>query len=119
MKRGPILPGTVLWVALPLRRPPGHEQVGMRPCLVLADPAAVQPVRFPVLVVAPLTSRVVGEGPLYVRLPAGTGGLPAASTVLLDQVSAIDAGRVRGYIGRIEGEPFRAIISGLRLLFGL
>jgi mRNA-degrading endonuclease toxin of MazEF toxin-antitoxin module len=90
----------------------------MRPCLVLADPAAVEPVRFSV-VVAPLTSRVVGEGPLYVRLPTGTGGLPAASTVLLDQVSAIDAGRVRGYIGRIEGEPFRAIISGLRLLFGL
>ncbi|MBX6378523.1 MAG: type II toxin-antitoxin system PemK/MazF family toxin, partial [Clostridia bacterium] len=80
----------MLWVELPRRRPRGHEQEGMRPCVVLADPNATQATRYPVLLVAPLTTaRSVRPGPLYVPLQAGAGGLPLASTALLDQVAAV------------------------------
>ena len=48
-------PGQLLWAELPLRRPPGHEQIGHGPVLVVAWPEAVQPIPFSVVVVVPLT----------------------------------------------------------------
>ncbi|MBI3930007.1 MAG: type II toxin-antitoxin system PemK/MazF family toxin [Armatimonadetes bacterium] len=105
---------------LPERQPPGHEQAGRRPCVVLADPAGLQRTRFPVLVLAPLTgARQLPSGPLYIRLEAGVGGLPMASTVLLDQVAAIDARRVKGYLGQLEATEYVPIEEGLRTMFRL
>lgn len=115
--RAAVPPGTILWVELPIHQPRGHEQEGMRPCLVLCDPAAIQQLRFPVLIVAPLTSRTGLTGPLYVPLPAGTGGIPADSTVLLDQIAAIDARRVRGYIGLLDVSQLAPIRTAVRILF--
>ncbi len=116
----PVPAGAVLWFELPVRRPPGHEQVGRRPCVVLADPGRVQGTRFPVLIVAPLTSaRHLPPGPLYVHLKGGSAGLPVDSTMMLDQVAAMDARRVRGYLGQLGPTEYAPVEEGLRAMFGL
>ena len=110
--------GQILWAELPLRRPLGHEQIGRRPVVVVSWPDAVQPIPYPVVVVAPLT-RTRYRGPLFPLLPAGTGGLPADSTVLLYQVAALDAHRIVGQIGALAGDDMLPIRRGLSQLFGL
>lgn len=114
---GPL--GQVLWVNLPRRRPRGREQEGTRPCLLLADPAAVQTARYPVLLVAPLTRTRLPDGPLYPRIAAGAGGLPDASTILLDQLLTIDAARVTGLVGTLASDELEPVHLGLRRMFGL
>jgi len=115
--RGQILRGQILNVYLPSRVPHGHEQEGRRPCILISDPSEIQPLRFPVLIIAPLTTRLLDNAPLYPHLESETGGLPEASTVLLDQLTAIDANRVQGYIGRLNEQEFAPIREGLLRLF--
>lgn len=87
---------------------------------MLADPGEVQKTRFPVLVLAPLTGAThLPEGPLYVRLEQGVAGLPAASTVMLDQIAAMDARRVRGYLGQMDATEYDPIKAGLEALLHL
>lgn len=111
--------GLLVWAELGRRQPPGHEQEGRRPCVIVAVPGQVHAPRFPLVVVAPLTTAALPARPLYPRLPAGSGGLSADSTVLLDQVVAIDVTRVRRRIGALAAPEYQPIREGLRQLFGL
>ncbi len=111
--------GQILQVTLPTREPLGHEQTGTRPCILLTDLSTVQPLRYPMIVIAPLTTKTLDPLPLYPRLTEGVGSLPVASTVLLDQLCAIDANRVQGYVGTLTEEEFNPIKQGLLLMFGL
>lgn len=113
--------GDVVVAALPEQVPSGHEQVGLRPAVVVGLPA--RPARYPVLVLVPLTTR---RGPwaesnpqLYPVLAAGSAGLPRASTALCDQVRACDEGRLRVRLGRLDEEAFGSIRQGLRILLNL
>ena len=56
--------GQILWAELPLRRPPGREQIARRPVLVVACAEAIQPIPHGVVVVVPLT-RTRYRGPLF------------------------------------------------------
>ena len=47
--------GEILWVDFPQRIPPGHEQLGRRPVIVVGIPQLVQSVPYRVLLVVPLT----------------------------------------------------------------
>jgi len=109
--------GEILWARLPLRLPPGHEQIGHRPVIVVGLPETIQPIPYHVLIVVPLT-RTRFRGPLFPLIPAGTGGLPADSTALVYQVSALDARRIEGRLGRLSEEELRPIRDGLKLIFG-
>jgi len=111
--------GQILQIALPTKDPYGHEQTGTRPCIFIADPSTIQPLRFSMIIIAPLTTKLFDPLPLYPRLAEGVGGLPAASTVLLDQLCAIDPSRVQGYVGELTEEEFSPIKQGLLLMFGL
>jgi mRNA interferase MazF len=112
----PIPFGQIVLVHLPARVPPGHEQQGLRPSLLVADPSMIQAPRFPVLLVTPMTSTRLPVGPLYPHLAKGAGGLAADSTVLLDQLTTIDARRVRGYLGRLSDIQAASIRQGLERL---
>jgi mRNA interferase MazF len=97
----------------------GHEQQGVRPCLVLGDTAMAQHQRFPLVVVAPLTSTPL-RGPLYPGLAASAqSGLKQTSYVLLDQLRSIDKRRVLKAYGSASKSELAAIDQGLRALLGL
>lgn len=111
--------GDVVLARFPSHYPPGHEQEGLRPALVVGTPYGQQ--RFSTVIVAPLTTVPGPWGKrnrtLYPQLPTGIAGLHNASTVLLDQVRALDAGRLTAYLGTVPNEPLRAIRSQLLRLF--
>jgi mRNA interferase MazF len=108
--------GTIVWVALDPTR--GHEQRGVRPCVVVssADVAAQQ--RYPLVCVIPITG-TRGEGALYPRLAGGPSGLRKASFALIDQLRSVDKTRVRRAFGPVAAEELEAIDVGLRLYLGL
>lgn len=99
-KEGPR-PGEIYLAEFPEHHPQGHEQQGIRPAMVLAVPKRA---RFPVIWMVPITtdrqqSWVKSADHIYIRLPKGTGGLPADSILLLDQMRSLDAKRVKRFVG--------------------
>ena len=108
--------GTVL--LLDLDPTVGNEQRGVRPCVVVSDPAVVADQRFPLLAIIPLTG-TRGEGALYPSLQPGASGLSRTSYALIDQIRTIDKRRVRRAFGRIGIDEMRAIDEGLTLFLGL
>jgi len=96
----------------------GHEQQGIRPCVVVSDPEVTADQRFPMIAVVPLTG-TPGDGALYPRVAPGGSGLRKVSTALLDQVRAIDKRRVRATYGGVTAIELRAIDDGLALFLGL
>ncbi len=96
----------------------GHEQRGLRPCVIVSDPEVTEDSRFPVLCVVPITG-TPGHGALYPRLDVGSGGLRQRSFALVDQVRTVDKRRVRKVFGKIAAGELEAVDEGLRLLFGL
>jgi mRNA interferase MazF len=114
--------GDILLILLPTHAPPGHEQEGVRPAIVVGLPERAGQPRFSTLLVIPLTTQ---EGTwskkaprLYPRLRGGAGGLPRPSIALLDQVRSIDARRVSSYLGSLTGKEFQPIKEGLKRIFG-
>jgi len=108
--------GTVVLVALDPTV--GHEQRGVRPCIVVSDPAVNNDQRFPMLCVVPITG-TPGEGALYPQLMAGDSGLRKTSCALIDQIRAVDKRRVAEVFGVIMDRELAAIDEGVRLFLGL
>lgn len=106
---------------IPDNSPPGVEQQGTRPVIVVAVPERVGPQRFPVLVVVPLTRStgawVAANPTLYPRLKAGQGGISVDSTAMLDHVQAVGSARViKGY-GYLKADELEPIQAGLEKMF--
>ncbi|HEY9701641.1 MAG TPA: type II toxin-antitoxin system PemK/MazF family toxin [Allocoleopsis sp.] len=73
------------------------------------------------LVVVPVTKQTgiwITQNPLlYPGLLAGMGNLVHDSTVLLDQICAIDMVRVSRYLGDLTPEEYQPIEDGLKAMF--
>lgn len=96
----------------------GHEQRGVRPCVVVSDPEVVASERYPLVAVVPLTGSS-GQGALYPEVAPGPSGLRRPSWVLADQVRSVDKGRVARLTGRVTDAELAAIDRGLALYLGL
>ena len=96
----------------------GHEQRGMRPCIVVSDPEVVADHRFPLVCVVPVTG-TPGEGALYPTLSPGHSGLTKTSYALIDHLRSVDKRRVRRVFGRMARRELDAIDEGLALFLGL
>ncbi len=96
----------------------GHEQGGRRPVLIIQNDIGNQ--FSPTTIVAPLTttfpSRVY---PTEVRVEAGIGGLPQASSVLLNQIKAIDKDRLEERIGQFSEPVMRRVDDAIKISLGL
>lgn len=116
---GGIKTGDIILISFPVHRPKGHEQEGMRPAIVVAVPQGH--LRYPVVIVIPVTSQTgnwAKRNPsLYKLIPKGCGGLPKQSVALIDQVRAVDANRIKAYLGALEAQLFQDIKGGLIQLF--
>jgi len=108
----------------PEHDPNGREQEGLRPAVVVGLPTNAGRPRFPVLLLAPVTTfrgqdwATAAPG-LYPVLPAGAGGLTADSIVLIDQTRALDAARVIRFLGLLRPEEYGPVSAGLRRICGL
>lgn len=80
--------GDLVLVALPVHNPPGREQQGTRPAVVVGLPSGE--IRYPTVAIAPLTTATgswsSNNPTLYPLLEAGAGDLYRPSIVLLPQV---------------------------------
>jgi mRNA interferase MazF len=108
--------GTV--VLLDLGPTIGHEQRGVRPCVVVSDPEIISDQRFPLLCIVPV-SGTPGEGALYPALAPGGSGLTKRSYVLIDHLRSVDKRRVRRAFGRLAPDELSAVEDGLALFLGL
>jgi mRNA interferase MazF len=96
----------------------GHEQRGVRPCIVVSDPDVISDQRFPLVCVVPVTG-TAGEGLLYPLLAPGQSGLAKTSFALIDQLRSIDKRRIRRVFGELPREDVAVIDDGLTLFLGL
>ena len=96
----------------------GHEQQGVRPCVVVSDPDVIGDQRFPLVCVVPITGSE-GEGLLYPELAPGRSGLAKKSFALIDHLRSIDKRRVRRAFGVLGREELAAIDQGLEAYLGL
>jgi mRNA interferase MazF len=108
--------GTVVFVELDPAI--GHEQRGIRPCIVVSDPDVIAGQRFPLVCVVPVTG-TPGEGLLYPQLAPGKSGLAKMSFALIDQLRSVDKRRVRRVFGDLAREEITAIDEGLVVFLGL
>jgi mRNA interferase MazF len=95
----------------------GHEQRGIRPCIVVSDPDVNTDQRFPVVCVVPVTG-TPGEGALYPELSAGSSGLAKTSYALVDHLRSVDKRRVRRIFGRLRPKELSAVDEGIALFLG-
>ena len=105
MKKGEI------WIVeLPLAS--GHEQVGIRPAIVLAD------TKSPVVIVIPLTSNLQALRFPFTFLvsPSKTNGLDTDSVMLVLHLRAIDRKRLKNKLGLIEKATVKEIDKIIRRL---
>lgn len=115
--------GAIVTALFPLHHPGGHEQEGYRPAVVVGSPKLVGAPRFEVLIVVPMTTdkgqEWAEQSPyLYPRYPAGTANLRSPSICLLDQVRALDIGRIHRYRGKLSKEQYRPIQRTLKRMLG-
>lgn len=96
----------------------GHEQHGVRPCIVVSDPAVISDQRFPLVCVVPLTG-TPGEGILYPALAPGPSGLVKRSFALIDHLRSVDKRRIRRVFGELTADEIAQIDEGLTLFLGL
>ena len=96
----------------------GHEQQGVRPCVVVSDLHIISDQRFPLICVVPVTG-TPGEGLLYPPLAPGKSGLTKASFGLIDQLRSIDKRRISHVFGELAREEMAAIDEGLTVFLGL
>ena len=96
----------------------GHEQRGVRPCIIVSDPEVVTDQRFPVVCVVPVTG-TAGEGLFYPPLLPGPSGLAKDSFALIDRLRSIDKRRIRRVFGELARPEMAAIDEGLAVFLGL
>ncbi len=96
----------------------GHEQRGVRPCVVVSNPDVISDQRFPLICVVPLTG-TPGQGLLYPELAPGESGLAKRSFALIDHLRSVDKRRVRKVFGALAQREIDAIDEGLAAFLGL
>jgi mRNA interferase MazF len=96
----------------------GHEQRGLRPCIVVSDPDVISDQRFPLFCVVPVTG-TPGEGLLYPPLAPAKSGLAKKSFALIDHLRSVDKRRLRSVFAELAREEIAVIDEGLAVFLGL
>ena len=110
--------GRVSVVVVELDPTVGHEQRGVRPCVVVSDPDVISDQRFPLVCVVPVTG-TPGQGLLYPELAPGESGLAKTSFALIDHLRSVDKRRVRRVFGELAPHEIAALDEGLAAFLGL
>ncbi len=113
--------GAVLIVNLDVDPRFGHEQKGVRPCIVVSHATKLTQQRFPLAIVVPVTG-TSGLGAMYPVIQPYAGGLTKPSTVLIDNIRGIDVKtpkRVTGALPPLPQRDWERVETALREVLGL
>jgi mRNA interferase MazF len=107
-----------IWLA-DLNPPNGTEPGKIRPVLIMQSQALLN-AGHPSTLIVPLTTKLVEDAePLRIPIPA-EGRLPKPSDLLMDQVRAIDNGRlVKGPLLRLSNVQMKQIGNALLEIIGI
>lgn len=95
----------------------GHEQAGVRPCLVVSVDGFNQgPAEL--VIVLPLTSRFK-RIPSHVELNPPEGGLSHRSFIKCEDVRSVSKRRLRDCRGKVSTPTMASVEDRLRILLGL
>lgn len=114
----------VVLVDFPEHYPPGHEQQGRRPAIVIG----FSDFRFPMVQIVPVSSfcdEDTGERKVFVDkfsevfpiFPRGTGGLEKDSVVLSTQMCVLDRKRIVGHYGKLSLKEYSVVIKALQAAY--
>ena len=96
----------------------GHEQRGRRPVLIIQND--IGNLHSPTTIVAPLTASFTKKVyPTEVRVKAGAAGLPKDSSILLNQIKAIDKRRLENHVGQLDAGTMRQVDEAIKISLGL
>jgi mRNA interferase MazF len=97
----------------------GHEQVGLRPALVVQDDLPGETLS--VIMIVPFTSNLKAQRFPHTLMiqPSRQNGLTVPSVLLVFQLRAIDKQRVRKRIGQLENDLMSKVGDEMRNLLGL
>jgi mRNA interferase MazF len=112
--------GDIIYVDLPQPAgPTGHEQIGIRPVLVVHDDATSGVLS--VIVIIPFTATLTAQRYPHTILvqPSPQNGLTAPSVLLVFQLRAIDRTRFKNTIGHLEPNIMQLVEDELRRMLGL
>jgi mRNA interferase MazF len=107
-----------IWLA-DLNPPKGTEPGKIRPVLIMQSQALLN-AGHPSTLIVPLTTKLVEDAePLRIRIPAA-GRLPRPSDLLMDQMRAIDNGRlVKGPLLRLSNAQMKQIGNAFLEIIGI
>jgi len=97
----------------------GHEQIGMRPALVVHDDATSS--NLSVVMIVPVTSNLKARNYPHTILiqPSRQNGLSMPSVLLVFQLRAIDKQRISKKLGEIEEPIMEQVNTELKNLLGI
>jgi mRNA interferase MazF len=95
----------------------GHEQRGLRPCVIVSAPEVTDDQRFPLVCVIRSPGRPARGH--FTRLCPPARAARAVSWALVDQLRSIDKRRLRRVFGVVAGPELEAIDTGLYLFLGI
>lgn len=99
-------------VSLDLDPTVGHEQSGIRPCLVIQTNAGIG--KMPTLLVIPFTSQVKKVYSFEVVVsPSETNGLRQDSKLLIGHTKAVDRSRVKKVLGVLDSVYYAQVFQSL------
>jgi mRNA interferase MazF len=107
-----------IWLA-DLNPPKATEPGKTRPVLIMQSQALLN-AGHPSTLIVPLTTKLVEDAePLRIRIPAA-GRLPKASDLLMDQMQAVDNGRlVKGPLLRLSNVQMKQIGNAFLEIIGI
>jgi len=104
--------GEIYWVRLDPTL--GTEIAKTRPAVIISNDIGNQYSER--VIVAPITTGDLSKvHPFEVMIPAGEGGLPQTSKILLDQIRTLDKKRLGKYLGAITPERILEINRAIRI----
>jgi len=115
-----VIRGDIVLVNLPQTADgAGHEQVGMRPALIVHDDTTSDTLS--VIMIVPFTSNLKAQRFPHTILvePTKENGLTVQSVLLVFQLRAIDKQRVTRKIGHLETDLIEKVNQEMKGLLGL
>lgn len=96
----------------------GHEQGNIRPALVIQN--NILNVHSPLTIILPITSKIyTKEYPTNIFLPKKISKLPKDSTILSNQIRAIDKSRILKKISSLDKTIMKKVEKALKISVGI